>query len=287
MKKLFTILLILAIIGLGVAASTLPPTDIPATTGTNTLPPTNKPTPTDTNTLPPTDIPPTNTNSLPPSPSSTTAPPPDPFKNMTISCKNAIVEFFTSKDINTCLPLLPLLTANDSIKMVTALVQFANSKCKDPRCNADAINKGKENIKKGCLENDIKKDHNKVATMALLGTTLYSPIIESLCFQVSKNDPKFCFADTLSKLFTAPEPPFPSVFGFLDRVIFCTPTTFCTDCNHRISQEVFNFISDPNHKDAIETLSLFNITQVELTQFKLSTMIKCGSKFLKSNDTFP
>ncbi|KAF0519661.1 hypothetical protein F8M41_016515 [Gigaspora margarita] len=261
MKKIFTILLILAIVSLGLADKTLTPKD------TNTLPPTHIPTPTDTNTLPPTDIPgPTNTNTLPPSPTSTTAPPPDPFKNMTDGCKTAIVSFFTSPDINKCLPLnnlLPLLTAlssKNTTEMFSALKQFASSTCEDPRCNADLINNGKANITKGCLEDDIKKNHNELATMALLGTTLYSPIIES----------------------------FTKISGpFIDKVVFCTPTTFCTDCNHRISQEVFNFIFDPKHRDVIDTLGLFNVTEAELNQFRLSTMIKCGFEFLKSNKTFP
>ncbi|CAG8777967.1 33552_t:CDS:2, partial [Gigaspora margarita] len=206
-------------------------------------------------------------------------PPPDPFKNMTDGCKTAIVSFFTSPDINKCLPLnnlLPLLTAlssKNTTAMFSALKQFASST---------------SNITKGCLEDDIKKNHNELATMALLGTTLYSPIIESLCFQISKNDSNFCFTDTLLKLFFAPAPKFPPVFGpFIDKVVFCTPTTFCTDCNHRISQEVFNFIFDPKHRDVIDTLGLFNVTEAELNQFRLSTMIKCGFEFLKSNKTFP
>ncbi|CAG8679840.1 10689_t:CDS:2 [Gigaspora margarita] len=213
---------------------------------------------------------------------------------MTEGCKAALVSFVTDKNISKCLPpndLLVLLNAFESSNPTVAfaaLIQFASTVCPLDRCSDDVISKGKESIKKACLAEDIQKNHNPVALVGVLGTTLYSPIIESLCFTVGTTAPTFCFADSVSKLLPLPAPPFPPVFGkFIDNVAFGTPTAFCTDCNHRISLEVFNYIFDPNHHDTIETLGLLNVTEAELTQLKLGTMIKCGFTFLTSNDTFP
>ncbi|CAG8503870.1 3377_t:CDS:2 [Gigaspora margarita] len=270
--------------------NTLPPTDN-GLTGTNTLPPTDKPGPTGTNTLPPTDKPgPTNT--LPPLPTSTS----DPaiFKNLTKGCKTAITNFYTDPEITKCLPskdllvLLSAITDPDPTKKLTALSQFGGSVCSLPRCNDVAISKAKDSIKQGCLEDDVEKKHDIVAKTALVGTALYTPIIESLCFIVSPNDPGFCFADSLARIVNLPQPFKTPVFdNFTDKVVFGTPTAFCTDCNHRISQEVFNFISDPQHSDVIAILGSIGISQANLTQFQRIIMIKCGFKFLTNNGTFP
>ncbi|KAF0430530.1 hypothetical protein F8M41_005532 [Gigaspora margarita] len=247
MKKIFTILLILAIVGLGLAdkkrshgyepgtvtpTNTLPPTNKPGPTGTNTLPPTNKPGPTGTNTLPITNKPgPTGTNTLPPTDK------PGPTNTLQPTNTNT-------------LPPLPTSTSDPAI--------FKNLTKEFPRCNDVAISKAKDSIKQGCLADDVEKKHDPVAITALVGTALYTPIIESLCFTVSPNGPGFFFADSLARIDKLPLPPFktPVFNNFTDKIVFAI-------------------------------LGSIGIDQAKLTQFQQIIMIKCGFEFLTNNGTFP
>ncbi|CAG8792708.1 28235_t:CDS:2, partial [Dentiscutata erythropus] len=211
----------------------------------------------------------------------TEANPTNPLQNLTAPCVNAIIAFIGNA--TTCLPpsslalLLPVLTDTDPVKKLNDLVTFANSTCSFPRCSDNIIDLGKNLTLTGCSSDIQNKNPVAIATVVVI--MLYLPIMNSLCFQTPNKD--YCFQETAFALFAAPDPKFnpPLIGPGLDKFFFCNPTTFCTDCNHKISREFFGFLNDKKHADDIAILTNFGFKDL-ITEVQNSIMIKCGFTFL-------
>ncbi|CAG8524340.1 12947_t:CDS:2 [Dentiscutata erythropus] len=251
MKKIFTILLILAIVGLGLAKP--PSTE-------DTLPPINQ---------------------LQIQPLSGS--PFDILNNLTVPCQDAILAFFGNA--SACLPINDIIALMANLN-TTGINKFAGQICPVPRCNDTILKLGKDLISQGCAADIQNKQMIPPALLTVV--SLYPQLMEILCFNDSTNS-SFCLADTLGIIDNLQDPNPPILKKGLDKVLFGSPAALCTECNQRISRvialEIIPFISTPAHNDTKALLlGLLNIDESQLIQLPGSIMIKCGFQFLLSNN---
>jgi len=212
--------------------------------------------------------------------------------NVSPKCASALITLFTSPEFLKCIPvsafvgIIPIVTDPNFLKKLQAdpagtfktvepaFVDFGNKFCPAPKCSDKGVNGAIKIISDGCAE-DLKD--NQLIQVVFGATVFYSPLHDTVCFK-SKQGGKFCWDESLTKIFSLPKSPIKIIDGgLIDSIAVADPSDVCTRCNKDVVNTFENFLE--NNDLAKKLLANIGVDDKKLDLVKVGIAVKCGIKF--------